>query len=101
MGTGSVYDTNLFHTIENFGLGEFAECAYLGVDVVDEVKQTNIQIRYFHSLLHRLDHGFDELLFGLGDAVFGVELGVDFGNWARPADKTPMTIYHTITSCLL
>ena len=30
-----------------------------------------------HLLLHRLDYGFDELLLGLGEAVFRVELRVD------------------------
>ena len=48
--------------------------------------------------LHRLDHGFDELLLGLGDAVFSVELVVDFGNRTRPADSKSMPrTYHAIT----
>lgn len=36
--------------------------------------------------LHRLDHGFDELLLGFGEAVFVVELRVNLRNWARPVD---------------
>ena len=36
--------------------------------------------------LHRLDHGFDELLLGLGETVFRVELLVDFINGARPVN---------------
>ena len=37
-------------------------------------------------LLHRLDHGFDELLLGFGETVLGVELPVDVGNRLRPVD---------------
>ena len=39
----------------------------------------------WHLLLHRLDHGFDEILV-VGDAVLGVELLVDVGNRLRPVD---------------
>ena len=38
------------------------------------------------SLLHRLDHGFDELALGGGEGVFVVELAVDFGKWTGPVD---------------
>ena len=41
---------------------------------------------FFMFSFHRLDYGFNEHLLGFGDAVFGVELGVDFRNRARPVD---------------
>ena len=39
--------------------------------------------------LHRLDHGFDELLLGLGEAVLGVELRVDL---PREASRVRMVL---------
>ena len=61
------------------------------MEQLDIVVETNL--KYFSVdfccdmfLFHRLDHGFDELLLGLGETVFQVELRVDFGNSARPVD---------------
>ena len=43
-----------------------------------------VAIAFF--LLHRLNHGFDELLLGFGETVLGVELLVYVGNRLRPVD---------------
>ena len=52
------------------------------LDIVVEinVKVFGVDFRCDMSSLHRLDHGFDELLLGFGEAVLGVELTIDVGN---------------------
>lgn len=78
--------------VGRFGLRELDKSAELSVDVAVEIYQAIVLFPYTHlRSLHRLDHGFDELLFGFGDAVFRVELSVDFWDRARPVDVGSQT----------
>ena len=53
-----------------------------------------LQICSHHfSSCHRSDGFFNESGFFRCQAIFRVELSVDFRNRARPVDKTPMTIF--------